>query len=109
MEGGFLRDVGQASQELLGARPADFNAPEQVSLGARHLEYALGLETRVGSKDCRIGPEAHLRAATVGNAADLLQPAFGPAALEDHSIKRLLAGDLDVHLLRQRIGNRDTN
>ena len=47
MERGLLRHVG-AFDQFLGAGPADFDAAEQIGLGARHLEHALGLEMRLG-------------------------------------------------------------
>src|SRR5262245_63564563 len=76
MEGGLLRHVLGAAQELLGARPADFDAAEQIRLGARHLEDALGLEVNLGAEDHRVGAEAHLGAAPVRCAPDLLELAF---------------------------------
>ena len=64
---------------------------------------------RLCSKDFGIGAEAHLRAATVGDPADLLQFALRLAALEHHAVQCLLAGDLDLHSLRQGVGDRDTD
>src|SRR5215510_13897161 len=97
MEGGLLRHVLHPTQKLLGAGPADLYAAEQIGLGARHLEDALRLEMRLRSEDVGIGPEAHLGAAPVGNAAELCQLAFRLAALEDHAVPRLLASDLPLH------------
>src|ERR1700736_4227191 len=60
-------------------------------------------------EDLSIRPEAYLGAATVGDAAELFQPAFGFAALEYHPVERLLARDLDFHALGERIGYRDAH
>ena len=96
-------------QELLGAGPADLDAAEQIGLGARHLEDALRPEMRLRSEDVGIGPEAHLGAAPVGRAADLFQLALRLAALEHHAVERLLAGDLHLHALGQRVGDRNAD
>ena len=109
MEGGLLRHVVDAAQKLLGAGPADLDAAEQIGFGARHLEHALRPEMRLGAEDVRVGPEAHLGAAAVGRAAGLLQLALRLAALEHHAVERLLARDLDLHALGQRVGDRDAD
>ena len=109
MEGGLLRHVLDAVQQLLGARPSDLDAAEQIGLGARHLEDALRLEMRLGAEDVGIGQEPHLGAAPVRGAAELLQLAFRLAALEHHAMERLLARDLHLHALGQRIGDRDAD
>ena len=106
MEGGLLRHVLDAAQKLLGAGPADLDAAEQIGLRARHLEDALRLEVRLGAEDVRIGPEPHLGAAPVGNAAELFQLAFRLAALEHHAVERLLARDLHLQAFGQRVGDR---
>src|SRR3974377_2392863 len=41
MERGLFRHLFDAAKKLLVARPADFDAAEQVSLRTRHLENAL--------------------------------------------------------------------
>ena len=90
----------------LVAVPANFNAAEQISLRARHLEYAIGLEGGLRSEDLRVLPEADLGAAPVRRAAGFFQPAFRFAALERHPVELLLARDFDFHAFGQRIGDR---
>src|SRR3974377_1382727 len=41
MERGLFGHLFEAAKELLGARPPDFDAAEQVSLRTRHLEKPL--------------------------------------------------------------------
>jgi hypothetical protein len=109
MEGRLFRHVLDAAQQLLGAGPSDLDAAEQIRLRARHLEHALGLEVRLGAENVRVRTEAHLGAAPIGSASDLFQLALGLAARERHPVERLLARDLDLHALRQRIGDRDAD
>src|SRR6516165_7932674 len=109
MESGFFGNISDAPQQLLGTGPPDFHATEQVSLRSRHLENAFRLELRARPEDLRIRPEAYLGAATVGDAAELFQLAFGFTALEYHAVERLLARDLDFHALGERVGNRDAH
>ena len=61
---------------------------------------------RLGAENVRVGPEAHLGAAPVGDAAELFQLALRLAALEHHAVERLLARDLDLHAFGQRVGDR---
>src|SRR5262249_57656551 len=109
MEGGLLRYALHPAQKLLGAGPAELDTSEQIGFGASHFEHALRLEVRLCSKNFGIGPEANLRAATVGDPAEALQFAFRLAALEHHAVQRLLACDLDLHAPRQRVGEANTN
>ena len=64
---------------------------------------------RALAENLRVGTEAHLGAAPVWRAAGLLQLALRLAALERHAIERLLARDLDLHALRERVGDRDAD
>ncbi len=105
----LFRHVVYAAQQLLGAGPADFDAAEQISLGARHLEHALGLERGLWPKNLRVGMEAHAGAALVRGTAELLQLAFRLAALERHVVMLLLAPDIDLHAVGQRVGHRDAD
>src|SRR5262245_39486281 len=89
MERGLLRYVLDTAQKFLGARPPDLDAAEKIGLRSRHLEDALGLEMRLRAEDLRVRAEAHLGAAAVGHAADLLELALRLAALERHAIERL--------------------
>ena len=109
MERRLFRHVFDAAQQVLGAGPADFDAAEQIGLGARHLEHALGLEMRLGAENLRIGPEADFGAAPVRRLAGVLQFGLRLAALERHSVELLAARDLDLHALGQRIGDRDAD
>ena len=53
--------------------------------------------------------EAHAGAALVRGAAELLQLAFRLAALERHVVMLLLAPDVDLHAVGQRVGHRDAD
>ena len=108
MERGLLRHVG-AFDQFLGAGPADFDAAEQIGLRARHLEHALGLETRLRSENLRVGMEAHLGAAAVRRLAGVLQLALRLAALEHHPVELLAARDLDLHAVGEGVGDRDAD
>ena len=101
--------VLDAAQQFLGARPADFDAAEQISLRARHLEHALGLEMRLGAENLRVGPEAHFGAAPVRRLAGFLQFGLRLAALERHAVELLAARDLDLHALGQRVRHRNAD
>src|SRR5581483_7706666 len=92
-----------------GTVPADLDAAEQIGLGARHLEQALRPERSLGPEDLRIGTEAHLGAAAIGNTAELLQLALRFPALERHAVELLLTRDLDLHALGKRVRHRDAD
>ncbi len=109
MERRLFGHVLEALEQGLVAMPANFDAAKQISLRARHLEYAVGLERSLRSEDLRVRPEADLGAAPVGRTAGLFQLALRLAALERHPVKLLLARDLDFHAFGQRIGDRDTD
>src|SRR6516165_5992134 len=93
MECRLFRHVLAAAQQLLGARPPDFHAAEQIRFRARHFEYALGLEVWFGPENLRIGTETHLGTAPVRRLA----------ALERHAVKPLAARNLDFHTFRERV------
>ena len=109
MERRLLGHVFDALEQLLGALPADFDAAIEIGLGARHLEYAFGLECGFQPENLRIGLEADFSAAPVGRAAGLFQLALRLAALERHPVKLLLARNLHLHALGQRVGDRDAD
>src|ERR1700758_736690 len=106
MKRSLFGHVLDATKELLGARPADFDAAEQISLRTRHLENALRPEVRFCPEDFRVGPETDLGAAAVRRLAGILQFGLRLAALESHPIEALAARDLDFHALRKRIRHR---
>ena len=54
-----------------GGFPADFDAREQIGLGANGFKQTCGFET-VFAKDLIIGVECHLRAAPVRGRANFL-------------------------------------
>ena len=91
------------------AMPADFDAAEQIRLRPRHAEDAFRLERRVLAENLRVGMEAHLGAAPVRRAADLLQLALRLAALERHFVQRLVARDLDLEPVGEGVGDRDAD
>ena len=105
----LFRHVVGAVQEFLGARPADFDAAEQISLRARHLEHALRPEMRLGAENLRVRAEAHFGAAPVRRLAGVQQFGLWLAALERHPVELLAARDLDLHALGQRIRHRNAD
>ena len=91
------------------ARPADFHAAEQVSLGARHLEQARRLEVRALAEDRLVRMEAHLGATPVHHRAKLLQLALRQAAREHHAVELLAARHLDFADVGQRVDHRNAD
>ena len=104
MERGFRRGV--VGDEFGRARPADFDAAEQVGLRARHAEQALRLEGGALAEDLLVRLEAHLGAAPVLDGAELLQLALRRAAAERHGVKLLAARHFHFQLLGQRVDHR---
>ena len=90
------RHIIDALEQGRVAVPADFDAAEQIGLGARHLEQPLRLEGRLGAENIGIRLEPDTRAAAVVDLAEVLELALGMAALEAHAIEFLAAGDLDL-------------
>src|SRR5262245_11631296 len=109
MERGLLGHVLDAFEQCLVAMPTDFDPAIKISLRARHLENALGLESRLRPEDVRVRLEAYTSAAPVWHAARFLQLAFRLAPLESHPVKLLLARHFDFHALGQSVGNRDAD
>ena len=105
VEGRFLRHI-VAVQKLRIALPADLDAAEEISLGARHLEDAQRIERRLGAENFRVRLEADLGAAAVVDLAEFLQAALRFAAHESLCVELAATGDLDLHALGQRIGDR---
>ena len=68
-----------------------------------------GWNARLRPENLRVGMEAHAGAALVRRAAELLQLALRLAALERHVVMLLLAPDLDLHAVGQRVGDRDAD
>src|SRR3974377_2272640 len=93
MERGLFGHLFDAAKEFLGARPADFDAAEQISLRTRHLENALGSEVRLCPDDFRVGPKPDLGAAAVWRLASILQFGLRLAAFESHPGKTQRARD----------------
>jgi hypothetical protein len=78
------------------AAPADFDAAEQIGLGARHLEQPLRLERGLGAENLGVGLEADGGAAPVVDFAEVFELALGMAALERASCRAFGARDLDL-------------
>ncbi len=87
-----------AGDQLLVAIPADFDAAEQICLGARHLEHALRIELRLGAEDFRVGLEADSGAAAVVDLAELLEVALRLAAHERLACRAGLAARLRLRV-----------
>ena len=99
----------EALQERGIAAPADFDAAEQIGLGARHLEQALRLEDGLGAENLAVRLEADSGAAAVVDLAEVFELALGMAALERHAIELLTARDLDLEPRGQRVDHRDAD
>ena len=106
VEHGLGRHFAVGVQQRRRRAPADFDAAEQIRLGARHPEQPRRIEFRGGAENLGVGLEAHLRAAPVGRAADHFELGHRLAALEALAIKGLPARDLDFGARRQRIDHR---
>ena len=92
--------------QLRVAMPADFDAAEEIRLGARHLEQAQRIEFCLGAENFRVRLEAHLGAAAVVDLAELLQAGLRLSARVGLTVKLAAARDLDLHALRQRVRHR---
>ena len=86
--------------------PADFDAAEEIRLGARHLEQAQRIEFCLGAENFRVRLEAHLGAAAVVDLAELLQAGLRLSAHVGLTVELAATRDLDLHALRQRVRNR---
>ncbi len=89
-------NVVHAPQQFGIAAPADFNATEQISFRARHLEKTLRFERRLRPKNRGIRLEADFGAAPVVDGAEIFELALGMALLERHLVKFLASRDLDL-------------
>ena len=74
MEHRLGRRLAVGIEQRRRAFPADFDAAEQIGLGARHLEKARGVECVRLAENLRIGLEPDLGAAPVGDPAQRFQP-----------------------------------
>ena len=112
----FAQVIGQPAWEVkdrIGRRltilnrrfPTDFNAREQIGLGADGFEQACGFEA-MGAENLCIRVEGHLGAAPVGGCADFLHRALGDAAGKALLPQLSVTGDLDNHQVRQSVHNR---
>ena len=106
MEDRALRRLAVALEQRLGARPADFDAAEQIGLRPRHAEQPRRLEGGALAENLGVGLEADLGAAPVLHRAETLHRAVGRAARIGLAIELLAARHLDFHGLRQRVGHR---
>ena len=104
-----LRHVLDAVQQRLVAVPADFDAAEQIGLGARHLEQAQRIEFRLGAENLGVRLEPHLGAAPVRGAAELFEPALRLAARIDLPVELAAARHLDLEPLGERIDHRNAD
>ncbi len=88
-----------------GGFPADFNAGEQVGLGADRFEQSGRFEP-VLAKDLFVGVESHRGAAPVGGRADLFDRPKRQPARETLFVQLFVAGHLHHHGIRQRVDHR---
>ena len=109
VERGALRRLAVACKLCLGARPSDLDAAEEIGLGARHGEESRRLEGSAFAEDLGVWPEAHARAAAVLDRPESLHRPVGRAARIALPVELLPARHLDLHMLRQRIGDRNAD
>ena len=105
----FGRNVRARLDQFRRATPADFDAAEEIGLGARHAEEARRLPMRAGAEDLRVRLEAHLRAALVLHLAELLQRPERNAAREFLAVVTLVDRDIHLQLLGERVDDRDAD
>src|SRR5260221_6678758 len=91
--GGYILD---ALEQCGIAAPADFDAAEQIGLGASHLEQPLRLERSLGAENLGVRFEADLGAAAAVDLARLLEAALAIAALERPTVELFAAGVLEL-------------
>ncbi len=109
---GIMEDLARrhvVAGEAFVARPADFDAAEQIGLGARHPENARGREAGLGAEDLRVGVEAVGGAAPVVHLAEFLKGPHRLAARELLAVKLLVARHLDDQIVAKSVdhGNAD--
>jgi hypothetical protein len=112
----FIEVIGQSAGEVEGGLkrrfavvdggfPADFDAREEIGLGANGFEQARRFEA-VRAENLGIRVEGDGGAAAVVGGTDLLHRALGQAAREALFEEFLVAGDLHHHRIRERIDHR---
>ena len=106
LEHGFCRHL--FAGERRGAFPADFDAREEVGLGARQLEQALGVEAAL-AENLGIGDKADGGTAPVGGRPEVLDRPLRDPAREFLRIELLVARDLDAGVGRQRVDHADAD
>src|SRR4029453_5759937 len=109
MENCAFRRLAVASEQLLGARPADLHAAEEIGLGARHAEQTRRRECGVFTENLWIRPEADARAAAVLDRPEILQRTIGNATGVSLAVEPLPTSDLKLHAFRQGISDRDAH
>ena len=97
---------GVAIEQGRGGLPADFDAAEQIGLGAGELVKPAGTKARVFTEDLRVGQETDGGAAAVGSGADLFQLGHRVAARKTLGKDFAIARDLDTHIRRQGVDHR---
>ncbi len=100
--------LGRVAGQLLGARPADLHAPEQIGLGPRHAVEPRGLEGDVLAEDRRVGPEADGGAAFSG-WAHLLELPHGLAPGEGLAPLMAVLPDDRLQPLGEGVDHRDAD
>ena len=108
-EGRLGRHFAVRGQQRGRAPPANFDAAEQVGLGARHPEHAGRVEAHGLAENLLVGMKAHLGAALIGDFAEGLEFRDGDAALEGLAISHLAAPDLDLKPVGQRVDDGDAD
>ena len=106
VEGFLLRNVVDALQQRLVARPADLDAAEQIGLRLGHGEDALRLELGALAEDFRVGLQLHARAAPLHALLHQLDVGLRHAALVDLAVEIAAARDLDFEHFRKRVRHR---
>ncbi len=99
VENGLGRDF--VSGQRLVARPADFDAAEQIGLGAGHSENPIRDEARAVTENFGVGMEADRRPATVVDATHVFELRGRLAARIGLPVERLFERDFDNKVVGQ--------
>src|SRR4029079_1062018 len=90
LEYGLLGNLLRGQRRV--AAPADFDAREQIGLGASQLVEARRGEPGFGAENLGVGDKADGCAAAIGGGADLFERGGGEAPGEGLAIEFLVAG-----------------
>ena len=99
VENGFRRRI--VLDQFRRALPADLDAREKISLGARHFQKPRRLECRAFAENLLVRTETNLGAAPVHDRTELFELRLRNTARKDHPIKLLVARHLHFERFRK--------